>query len=120
MVQIHSELKDSGFEILAFPCNQFGGQEPGSAQDIENFARGKYGAEFPISEKIEVNGKGTHPVYSFLRQKSELYNPKSKGTKVIAWNFAKFLVDGQTGKVVGFYGPQVQPLDIVPDIKARL
>ena len=66
------ELGASGLQILGFPCNQFGGQEPGTAQEIDDFARGKYGAKFPLYEKIEVNGDACHPVYNFLRGHSEL------------------------------------------------
>ena len=105
---------------MAFPCNQFGNQEPGTPEEIHAFANGKYGAEFPFHSKIEVNGKETHPIYNFLRSTSELKNPKSAGTKVIQWNFAKFLVDGSTGEVIKFYIPTVSPVDILPDINSRL
>ena len=93
LVQIYNQYSDQGLQILAFPCNQFGNQEPGSPQDIEDFARGKYGVQFPIFEKIDVNGKKTHPIYAYLRNNSQLYDAKKKTAKEIPWNFAKFLVN---------------------------
>ena len=92
MVQLHKEFEDQGFQILGFPCNQFGGQEPGTPQEIDDFARGKYGVTFPMYEKIEVNGSNTHPVYNFLRMNSELRVPDKQMAGEIPWNFAKFLV----------------------------
>ena len=78
MVRLHKEYRDRGFEILAFPCNQFMGQEPGTNEEIKKFARDHYGAEFPLFAKIEVNGPNTHEVYKYLRSQSELYDAKSK------------------------------------------
>ena len=92
---MHTEMKDNGFQVLAFPCNQFGSQEPGTPAEIEAFARGKYGAEFPIFEKIEVNGPNCHPVYNYLRTYSSLYMKDKKVASEIPWNFAKFLVDSK-------------------------
>ena len=106
-------------QILAFPCNQFGSQEPGSPQDIEDFARGKYGVQFPILEKIEVNGQNTNPVYSFLRTNSILFDAKKKTAKEIPWNFSKFLLNS-SGQVVQYYEPKVFPDAIIPDIQKQL
>ena len=116
---MHADLKEKGFEVLAFPSNQFGKQEPGSAEDINAFARDKYGAQFPIHEKIDVNGKNTHVIFNYLRSNSELQNEKNGRTKVIPWNFAKFLVDNQTGKV-NYYPPTTDPDAIRPDIESKL
>jgi glutathione peroxidase len=116
---MHNELKDKGFEVMAFPSNQFGGQEPGTAQEINDFARGKYGAQFTIFEKIEVNGDNTHPVYNYLRTNSSLYDAKKKQAGNIPWNFAKFLVNAE-GHVVNYYAPTVDPQSIRPDIEKLL
>lgn len=95
--------------VLAFPCNQFGGQEPGSAAEIRTFAD-KYGATFPMFAKVDVNGFNAHPVWSYMKaQKGELLGNDIK------WNFAKFLVD-RSGKVVKRYGPQQGPASIEKDI----
>ena len=116
---MHSELRDKGLEILGFPCNQFGSQEPGTPQEINDFARGKYGAEFPIFAKCEVNGAGCHPVYNYLRTNSSLWNAEKGLANEIPWNFAKFLV-GADGKVVGYYEPKTFPEDIRKDIDKLL
>ena len=70
----YDNWRSKGMEIIAFPCNQFGKQEPGTPEEIENFVRGKYNCHFPLMEKIEVNGENTHPVFAFLRNNSELYD----------------------------------------------
>jgi len=96
--------------VLAFPCNQFGGQEPGSAQEILDFVA-KYGATFPMFEKIDVNGPNTHPLFKYLKaQKGELLGSDIK------WNFAKFLI-GRDGNVIQRYAPTSNPDSIEPDIK---
>ena len=110
-------MKDQGLEILGFPCNQFGGQEPGTAEEINEFARGKYGAEFLMFEKCDVNGPDTHPVYRYLRSHSSL--KVGNLTEEIQWNFGKFLVDSE-GKVLKYYGPRVEPDEIRGDIQALL
>jgi len=110
---LYESLQDKGFVVLAFPCNQFGGQEPGSAAEIRQFVQ-KYGVTFPLFQKIDVNGMNTHPLYKHLKEKQgELLGNDIK------WNFAKFLVDPQ-GEVVKRYGPQVSPSSIEPDIVALL
>jgi glutathione peroxidase len=102
--QLYQSHRERGLEILGFPCNQFGGQEPGSAEEIRSFCQTNYGVSFPLFAKIEVNGAGRHPVYDFLtRQASE---PEGPGE--IAWNFAKFVV-GKDGAVVARFGPATEP-----------
>lgn len=110
---LYNKYKADGLEILAFPCNQFGGQEPGSASDIRGFVDG-YGVKFPMMEKIEVNGGGIHPVYKFLKE-------GSNGGDIV-WNFAtKFLIDKE-GKTLrrfdGMKAPESLEEDIVAALKA--
>lgn len=112
-----ARLEARGFCVLAFPCNQFGGQEPGTASEILEFARGKkYGATFPLFEKIDVNGPNTHPLYTYL--KSQKSDPFPLGSD-IKWNFAKFLI-GPDGSVLARYGPQTSPSSIEADIVVQL
>jgi glutathione peroxidase len=91
---LYEENKAHGLEILGFPCNQFGAQEPGSAEEIQQFCSASYGVTFPLFEKVDVNGAGEHPLYAFLKEKA----PGILGTTGIKWNFTKFLVskDGET------------------------
>jgi glutathione peroxidase len=91
---LYEENKAHGLEILGFPCNQFGAQEPGSAEEIQKFCSTSYGVTFPMFEKIDVNGAAEHPLYKFLKEKA----PGILGTTGIKWNFTKFLVskDGQS------------------------
>nr|DAD45349.1 TPA_asm: hypothetical protein HUJ06_003579 [Nelumbo nucifera] len=103
---IYEKYKTQGFEILAFPCNQFGGQEPGSNADIKQFACSRFKAEFPIFDKIDVNGPNTAPVYQFLKSSAGGFLGD-----LIKWNFEKFLVDGN-GKVVERYPPTTSPFQI--------
>lgn len=91
MVQLYKELESEGLQIFLFPCNQFGNQEPGSPSEIRDFVN-KYDVEFPVFEKIDVNGTNTHPVYKNLRQNSKLNKGENKCGQ-ITWNFGKFLVD---------------------------
>lgn len=101
------------FAVLAFPCNQFGGQEPGSSSDIEAFAA-KYSATFPMFEKVDVNGPNTHPLFAYLKgKKGELLGADIK------WNFAKFLV-GRDGSVINRYAPTSGPESIDADIAKAL
>jgi len=97
--------------VLAFPCNQFGGQEPGSNAEILEFATSNYSVTFPMFEKIEVNGDGSAPLYAFLREQQ----PGEGDSSDIAWNFTKFLV-GRDGSVVARYEPQVTPEEIAADL----
>jgi len=91
---LYSEYQATGLVILGFPCNQFGAQEPGSAEQIQNFCSTNYGVTFPMFEKIDVNGDGSHPLYLYLKDQA----PGILGTTGIKWNFTKFLVskDGQS------------------------
>ena len=99
--------QSKNFNVLAFPCNQFGKQEPGSDAEILEFATSKYSVGFPMFSKIEVNGDGACDLYQFLKsEKSD-----EDGNADIAWNFTKFLVDG-SGKVVARFAPQVTPEQI--------
>lgn len=104
-----------GFTILAFPCNQFGLQEPGNSQQIAEFCEIKYQITFPIFEKINVNGKNTHPFYKFLKEES----PGLLGTKAIKWNFTKFLLD-RNANVIGRWSPLVRPNFLIEEIKKLL
>ena len=103
---LHEQYADRGFTVVGLPCNQFGGQEPGSAEEIAEFCSATYGVTFPMTEKIEVNGSGRHPLYDVLTQ-----TPDEQGhTGDIRWNFEKFLVDGD-GTVVARFEPVVVPDD---------
>ena len=106
---------DKGFEVLAFPCNQFGAQEPGSADEIESFCKVNFGLSFPLMAKIEVNGDSADPLYDWLKKEA----PGVLGTKAIKWNFTKFLI-GRDGRVVKRYGPTDTPASIAKDIEALL
>ena len=93
--------------MLAFPCNQFGAQEPGSNAEVLEFARSKYGVEFPMFAKIEVNGDGACDLYRFLKSG----HPDEEGNEDIGWNFTKFLV-GRDGQVIARFGPATTPEEI--------
>ncbi|KAE8672487.1 putative phospholipid hydroperoxide glutathione peroxidase [Hibiscus syriacus] len=107
-------LSCSSFEILAFPCNQFGGQEPGNNEQILEFACTRFKAEYPIFDQVDVNGEKAAPIYKFLK-------PSNGGLfgDSIKWNFSKFLVDKE-GNVVDRYSPTTSPLSIEKDIKKLL
>jgi glutathione peroxidase len=104
-----------GFEVLAFPCNQFGQQEPGSNETIATFCDIHFGLSFPLMGKVQVNGPDAIPLFDWLKAEA----PGVMGTRAIKWNFTKFLID-RAGKVVRRYGPTVRPDRIVPDIEALL
>jgi glutathione peroxidase len=105
--KLYEKLHDKGLTVLGFPCNQFGKQEPGSAEEIGAFCQMNYGVSFPMFEKIEVNGPNAHPLYEFLKgEQSGIL-----GSRNIKWNFTKFLVD-KTGKVVDRFAPMTKPADI--------
>ena len=109
---LHRQYTDKPFQVLGFPCNQFGSQEPGKAAEIASFCSMTYGVDFPMFDKVEVNGPGRHPLYAWLTsQKKGLL-----GTRDIKWNFTKFLTDRE-GRVVARYGPQVEPEAIRADIE---
>jgi glutathione peroxidase len=109
------QYKDRGFEVMAFPCNQFGHQEPGDADQIEQFCKVNFGLSFPLMAKVEVNGANEPPLYSWLKQEA----PGLMGTRSIKWNFTKFLIDRQ-GKVVRRYAPTDKPQSIARDIEKLL
>ncbi|GLT66104.1 hypothetical protein SLA2020_384930 [Shorea laevis] len=111
---LYERYKSKGFEILAFPCNQFAGQEPGSNEDIQEVACTRFKAEFPIFDKVEVNGKDAVPLYKFLKSQKGGYFGDA-----IKWNFTKFLVNKE-GKVVERYAPTTSPLKIEKDIQNLL
>jgi len=104
-----------GLEILGFPSNQFGKQEPGSPEEIQNFCKVNFGVTFPLFEKIDVNGDHTHPLYVHLKKKA----PGFLGTESIKWNFTKFLINRE-GKVIERYGYSTKPREIVEDIEKSL
>ncbi|QDH73285.1 glutathione peroxidase [Brevundimonas sp. M20] len=106
------ELAGRPFAVLGFPCNQFGAQEPGRADEIASFCSTTYGVDFPMFDKIEVNGPNRHPLFDWLtRQKKGLL-----GSRNVKWNFTKFLTDRE-GRVVARYAPQVEPRAIKADIE---
>ena len=106
---------DRGFTVVGFPCNQFGAQEPGNADEISNFCKLTYDVSFPVMGKIDVNGEDAAPIYRHLKGEA----PGLLGSKGIKWNFTKFLVD-RAGKVVKRYPPQAKPEDLTRDIEALL
>ncbi|TSA51239.1 MAG: glutathione peroxidase [Actinobacteria bacterium] len=113
MQQIHTTLSAKGFSVLGVPCNQFMGQEPGNAAEIAEFCSTTYGIDFPMSEKVDVNGDARHPLYSSL-----VSSPDADGyTGDIRWNFEKFLI-GRDGNVVARFGPQVAP--DAPEVMAAI
>ncbi len=112
---IYREYKAQGFTILGFPCNQFGGQEPGSNDEIQQFCSLQYEVSFPIMSKVEVNGDNSAPVYKWLKASA----PGILGTEAIKWNFTKFLV-GKNGQVLNRYSPQTDPKEISSDIQKAL
>lgn len=115
--KLHESLGGRGFEVLGFPCNQFLEQEPGTAEEIQEFCTTNYGVEFPLFEKIEVNGEGQHPLYQQLNTVPDAEDY----TGDIRWNFEKFLVN-PAGEVVGRFNPTVTPEDpaLVSAIEAQL
>jgi glutathione peroxidase len=104
-----------GFSVLGFPCNQFGGQEPGSAQEIAAFCSGKYDVTFPMFGKVDVNGDNALPLFDHLKGEK----PGFLGSKVIKWNFTKFLVD-RSGKVVARHGSTTTPQALTKEIEQLL
>ena len=112
---LHRDYADRGFEVLAFPCNQFGAQEPGDAAEIANFCTSVYDVTFPVFAKIDVNGPKADPLFERLKRDA----PGVLGSRAIKWNFTKFLVDRE-GRAVRRYGPATRPEDIAKDIEALL
>ncbi|KAI3863732.1 hypothetical protein MKW98_031324 [Papaver atlanticum] len=114
LAEIYTKYKDQGLEVLAFPCNQFLKQEPKSAQEVEQFVCTRFKAEFPVFQKVRVNGTTAAPVFKFLKSKSS----GSLGSRV-KWNFTKFLVDRE-GRVIGRYAPTTPPFAFEKDIQNAL
>ena len=112
---LQKSYADRGFSVLAFPCNQFGGQEPGNEEEIQSFCDLNYQTSFPLFSKIEVNGAASHPLFTLLKEQA----PGVLGSKRIKWNFTKFLVN-QQGEVVKRYASSTKPEAIASDIEALL
>src|SRR6187549_117193 len=115
--RLQERYADRGFTVLGVPCNQFGGQEPGTSDEIAEFCSATYGVTFPMTEKVEVNGPGRHPAYDVLTATSDA----DGGAGDVQWNFEKFLLDAH-GQVVRRYRPQTQPddPDLVADVEQLL
>ncbi len=112
---LYREYRDRGLEILGFPCNQFGAQEPGSESEIAKFCETRYGVSFPMFAKVEVNGDTAHPLFEWLRKEA----PGLLGSQAIKWNFTKFLVDRE-GRAVARFAPTTAPADLAPAIEKLL
>ncbi len=112
---LYRDLRDRGLQVLGFPCNQFAGQEPGSAEEIATFCKLTYDVSFPVFAKIDVNGPQAHPLYQWLKNEAT----GVLGSKGIKWNFTKFLV-GRDGKVVTRFAPTTAPATIRGSIEALL
>jgi len=112
--ELYQEYKDSGLEILGFPCNQFANQDSGSNDEINEFCQLNYGVTWKMFEKIDVNGENAHPLYKYLKNES-----KGVFSKEIKWNFTKFLIDSN-GNVIKRYAPTTSPLKLKSDIEKLL
>ena len=113
--EVYKELNSKGLEVLGFPCDQFGNQEPGNEEEIGEFCERNYGVTFPLFAKIDVNGKHTDPLFKYLKHAA----PGLLGSEMIKWNFTKFLVK-KDGTVYKRYAPQTSPQSIVADINKML
>ncbi len=112
--KLHQEFAPNGLAVLGFPCNQFAGQEPGSAEQIQEFCQANYGVTFPMFAKVDVNGKTAHPLFTWLKD-----GTRGMVGEAITWNFTKFLV-GRDGHVIKRYSPTTEPAKIAEDIRAAL
>lgn len=110
--KLYAQYKDKGLQILGFPCNQFGNQDPGTNEEINEFCQLNYGVTFPMFAKVDVNGKDAHPLFQYLAKEA----PGLLGSKAIKWNFTKFLVDRQ-GNVIERFSPQTTPDEIEKAVK---
>lgn len=113
--ELHQKYHARGLEVIGFPCNQFGGQEPGGAQEIGAFCQRNYGVTFQMMDKVDVNGAGAHPLYKWLVKAA----PGLLGSEAVKWNFTKFLV-GADGNVIKRYAPQTEPRELDQDIASAL
>ncbi|WP_374297572.1 glutathione peroxidase [Sphingomonas sp.] len=112
---LHRRFGPRGFSVLAFPCNQFGAQEPGDAAEIANFCSTSYDVTFPVFAKVEVNGTEADPLFALLKDEA----PGVLGSKAVKWNFTKFLVDRE-GRTVRRYAPTTKPEELAGDIEGLL
>jgi glutathione peroxidase len=115
--EMYDKYKDKGFVILAFPCNQFGGQEPGTESDIKEFCSTKFNVDFPMFSKVDVNGENAAPIYKYLTSK----DVKPAGSGEISWNFEKFVIDRE-GQVINRFSPRTAPSDaeLIKAVEAEL
>ena len=113
--ELQEKFKDSGFSVLAFPCNQFGGQEPGSSEEIQEFCTVNYGINFPIFEKVDVKGEDAHPLFKYLTSEKK----GLLGSESIKWNFTKFLINKE-GKPIARFAPNTTPERISKEIEGLL
>jgi glutathione peroxidase len=113
--KLYRQFKDQGFEVLGFPCNQFGAQEPGNADEIAEFCKVNFGVTFPLMAKVDVNGDDASPLFDWMKSEAK----GLMGSTSIKWNFTKFLIDRE-GNVVKRYGPQDTPASIAKDIAKLL
>jgi len=113
--ELYRKYKDQGFEVLGFPCNQFGAQEPGNADEIQEFCKVNFGVTFPLMEKVDVNGPDASPLFDWMKGEAK----GIMGTTAIKWNFTKFLIDRE-GNVVKRYGSTDKPSSIAKDIEKLL
>ncbi|SHJ88559.1 glutathione peroxidase [Alicyclobacillus tolerans] len=113
--KLYETYGDKGLVVLGFPCNQFGGQEPGNEEEIRNFCETRYHVTFPMFVKVEVNGPNAHPLFQYLKKEEK----GALGTESIKWNFTKFLV-GRDGQTIHRYSPNTSPESIKPDIEKAL
>ena len=113
--ELQEKFKDSGFSVLAFPCNQFGGQEPGSSEEIQEFCTINYGINLPIFEKVDVKGEDAHPLFKYLTSEKK----GLLGSESIKWNFTKFLINKE-GKPIARFAPNTTPEKISKEIENLL
>ena len=113
--ELQEKFKDSGFSVLAFPCNQFGGQEPGSSEEIQEFCTVNYGINFPIFEKVDVKGEDAHPLFKYLTSEKK----GLLGSESIKWNFTKFLINKE-GKPIARFAPNTTPEKISKELENLL
>ena len=113
--KLHEEFFEKGLRVLGFPCNQFGGQEPGTDAEIQSFCETRFGLKFPVFAKVEVNGPGEHPLFRHLKSEA----PGMLGSTAIKWNFTKFLVS-RSGEVLDRFAPMTKPESIRAAIEKAL
>ena len=113
--KLYEKHADEGLVVLGFPCNQFGAQEPGSSDEIQEFCKVRFGVTFPLHERIDVNGPGAHPLFEHLKSEA----PGLLGSRNVKWNFTKFLI-GRDGRVIDRFAPSTKPEQIEKKIEAEL